>query len=356
MNYHTVQKGVFIMKKIISFLLIACMAFFMTACGQGNELKNGENVRTYTDMSGREIRIQGEIKAYAISWVGCADIFAMLDNCKSMVAYPKTSTSYSRFVKEYVDESNMIMLPKEDISAEEVINSGAEVVFARIKDIEGIVDQLEKAGIVVVDVEFKDYEQMLKSVQLCADILGTEEAQKKADSFVKYGIETLSTIETLVQENKDSVSASALAIRDTKDYRAYGPGRYAGKWIEMCGFSCPLETDDPEAFVNLTAEEIARYDTDYIFFALPGEAQNMQSDSKWNGLKAYDSGRIYNCPECFNTWCNQGSESLLQLYWACDILYPEKVSYKMEDVVYNFYKDFYSLELSADEIASMLNI
>lgn len=343
------------MKRIISIMLIACLVFSMAACGQGNELKNSNNVRTYTDMSGREVSIQGEIKAYAISWVGCADIFAMLDNCKGMVAYPKTSTSYSRFVKEYVDESNMIMLPKEDISAEEVMNSGAEVVFARIKDIEGIVDQLEKAGIVVVDVEFKDYKEMLKSVQLCADILGTEETKNKANSFVKYGNETLSAIETLVQENKSNVSATALVIRDTKDYRAYGPGRYAGKWIEMCGFTCPLETDDPEAYVNLTAEEIAQYDANYIFFALPGEAQNMSSDSKWAGLKAYDNGRIYNCPECFNTWCNQGSESLLQLYWACEILYPEKISYKMEDIVYNFYKNFYSLELSEEEIASMLN-
>jgi len=343
------------MKKIISTILVFAILLSISACGNNSPSNKSGDVRTFTDMAGREITIDGNVSSYAISWVGCADIFAMLDNCQGMVAYPKTSTSYAKFVEMFVDESKMVMLPKDDISAEEVINSGADVVFARIKDIDGIVDQLEKAGIVVVDVEFKDYNEMLQSVQLCADILGTEEAKKRAEAFIKYGNDTLSAIETLVKENKESVQATALAIRDTTDYRAYGPGRYAGKWIEMCGFTCPLETDDPEAFVNLTAEEIVRYDADYIFFALPGEAQNMVNDSKWVGLKAYDNGRIYNCPECFNTWCNQGSESLLQLYWACEILYPDKVNYAMENVVHDFYKDFYSIDLSSDEIASMLN-
>ena len=154
---------------------------------------------------------------------------------------------------------------------------------------EGIVEQLETAGVVVIDVEFTDYEEMLKAVELCANVLGSEKAKEKAINYIKYGEDTLAMINELVA-NKDENSPTALAIRDAKDFRAYGPGRFAGKWIEMCGFRCPLETDDPEAYVNLTAEELTKYDPDYIFFALPNEASVMLGDSTWSGLKAYNEG------------------------------------------------------------------
>lgn len=342
-------------KKIIGVTLIMIMILSLVACGK-NENNNGNTeIRTFTDMSGRTIEISGNVDAYAVSWIGAADVLAMLDGCKGMVAYPKTATSYSKYVDTYIDDTKMVMLPKENISAEEIINTDAKVVFARLSDIEGIVDLLEKAGVLVVDVEFKDYDEMLKATKLCADILGTQEAKDKADRFVQYGENTLSKIDKLVLENRDNVKATALAIRDTQDYRAYGPGRYAGKWMDICGFTCPLETDDPEAYVNLTPEEIAKYDTDFIFFAMPDEAEKMSGDSKWNGLKAYNNGTIYNCPECYNTWCNQGCESLLQLYWACSLLYPDKVDYEIESVIGDFYKEFYGLNLSSDEIDQMLN-
>ncbi len=341
-----------IMYKILEAMLVACMVLTMVGCGNEKNGEDGVNSRTITDMSGRQLEIPQNISKYAISWVGATDILVMLDDCEGMVAYPKTSSSYLKFVEKYVSD-DIAMLPKENISAEEIIGTGAEVVFARMADIEGIVEQLETAGVVVIDVEFTNYEEMLKAVELCANVLGSEKAKEKATSYIKYGEDTLAMINDLIANQAEN-APTALAIRDAKDFRAYGPGRFAGKWIEICGFRCPLETDDPEAYVNLTAEELTKYDPDYIFFALPNEASVMLGDSTWSGLKAYNEGKIYNCPEIYNTWCNQGSESLLQLYWACGILYGDSAPFDTAEVVKEFYSEFYDLALSDEEVQELI--
>jgi len=87
------------MKKIISTILVFAILLSISACGNNSPSNKSGDVRTFTDMAGREITIDGNVSSYAISWVGCADIFAMLDNCQGMVAYPKTSTSYAKFVE-----------------------------------------------------------------------------------------------------------------------------------------------------------------------------------------------------------------------------------------------------------------
>lgn len=345
-----------LVKKYLTFIMVLVLALGLCACSNtAKQDENSSEVRTVTDMSGTEVTLPATVDKYAVAWAGITDIVAMYDGVNHLVAYPEKSTSFSMYTNMYPDLKDKICLPDEGISAETVLESEAQVVFLKKSDDESLVNKLRKSGIAVIDCEFEDYEGLETVVKLVADVFGTKEAQDKAAEYCKYLDSSVEYVNSKTESLAECDRVSAIVIKDTKNYSAYGSTRYTGKWVEMCGANYVMVNKDAYANVNLTQEQILKYNPDFIFFAMPGQADIFLKDPTWNALKAVKEGNVFNIPSGLNTWSNSGAESALIFKWAFAKMYPSLSDAFDSKIVTNYYKKFYNYNISENEIQKKLS-
>lgn len=340
------------MKKILVVMMILVMMISCVGCSTGS--KDNAEERTVVDMRGVSVKVPAEINSYAVYWVGGTDIVAMLDGMKGICAYPETSAGFPYLEKIYPNIKDCKVLSKDDVSAEEIISTGAQVLFVRYSDNEELFKQLEDAGIAVIDIEFNDYDALAKAVDVVADVFGTDEAKKKAEAYRNYLQVAIKESEAVVANISDDDKPTIITIRDAETLKAYGPGRFSGSWVNYVGAKSCLEMDDPNGYVSLSDEQLMEYDPDYIVFALENQAAAFTSNSKYKELSSCKNGNVFNSPSVVNTWSNQGAESVLQLKWG--LRYISNVqNLDMENIVKEFYLQFYEYELSDEEIKNILD-
>ena len=345
-----------LVKKYLALIMILALVLGLCACSNtAKQDENSSEVRTVTDMSGTEVKLPATVDKYAVAWAGITDIVAMYDGVNHLVAYPEKSTSFSMYTNMYPDLKDKICLPDEGISAEAVLESGAQVVFLKGSDDESLVNKLRESGVAVIDCEFKDYEGMEKVVKLLAYVFGTKEAQAKANEYCKYLDSSVEYVNSKTENLEEDDRVSAIVIKDTKNYSAYGSTRYTGKWVEMCGANYSMVNEDAYANVNLTQEQILEYNPDFIFFAMPEQADKFLEDSTWKELKAVKEGNVFNIPSGLNTWSNSGAESALIFKWAFAKMYPSLSDDFDAKIVTSYYKTFYNFDISAEDIQKTLS-
>lgn len=343
------------MKKYFVLLIVLCI--MLCSCGQNVAVapKIESGIRTVTDMSGETWELPDSIDSYAVAWAGLMDILTMYDGVEHMVAYPEKSASFKWLFDVFPELENKVCLSNDGISVETILETGAQVVFLKRSDDEALVDNLRRCGIVAIDCEFNDYEGLKKVVKLVAETLGIDSAILESEEYCEYLDNSVEYVQKIANEIPNDKKVSALVIRDTKDYSAYGVTRYTGRWVEMCGAIYSMINEDAYANVNLTKEQLIEYNPDVLFFAMPGQAEQFLDDDTWDSMKAVQNRTVYNNPGGFNTWSNCGAESALQFKWALSKLYPDLIDYNIEEEIIDFYNKFYDYKPSKEEIVNMLN-
>lgn len=348
------------MKKLLAMVLVVAMIMAISA-GCGASPSSGDTAKeekvtldSITDMSGNEIKLPEKIDSYAVAWAGLTDILLMFDGTEHLAAYPEKSAAFKWIFDVYPEYENKICLSNEGISSEEIIESGVDVVFMKAADDENLYSRLNECGIATIDCQFDTYEELQTVVKMIASVLGTDEASQKAEAYCLYlddaVADTIAFSDTLGEDER----VSALVMKDTKDYSAYGSGRYTGKWVEMCGANYSMVNEDTYANVNLTSEQIFEYNPNFIFFAMPKQVDKFLEDGTWSDLDAVQNDHVYNIPGGFNTWSNCGAESALVFRWAAETMYPGKTGFDINYEIKTFYLDFYGYEPSDEEIERML--
>ena len=340
------------MKKIYLIVCIVMMSI-MTGCGSTKDNVSQNEYRTVTDLDGNEIQVPSEITNYAVAWSGDLDILAMLDNLEHISAFPEQSLKFPMLLQFYPQLNECIRLPKINVSSESILESGAQVVFLRYSDYPELTEQLKSQNIPVVNINFENYEDMIRSVELVADILNTSEAREEAKRYRKYVEETMAQATNLASEFSGN-EATLIVFRDSVDYTAYSPDRMIEAWASLCGMNYLIDTGDSTANVNLTTEQILEYDPDYIFFAFPGNVAGMLEDEKLQSLTAVQNNHVYETPTVFSPFPINGSEGVLQLKWIFSIMWPEETSIDLEKEVCDFYKEFFDIEFTEEQLNEIL--
>lgn len=335
------------------------LAVGLTSCASDSsahvDAEQGDSpTRTVTDLSGNEVKIPSVVERYAVLWVAGTDILAMLDGLSHAVMYPDVSSGYPLLFEFYPGMANIPSCDAEQASAEEIVAQGAQVAFMRVSDNPDLVKRLAAAGVMTVDITFNSYDGLKDAVTLIADVLNTDEAKAKAKDYCAYFDKVLSDCDALVQDVSDKRSPTAIVIRDTSSYQVYGSRRFAGQWVERCGGDYILDTGDPNGYVNITKEQLLKYDPDYIFFIFEGCSEEMMADQSLQQLSAVKNGKVFDNPAILNTWSNHGCEAVLQFAWARSILYPDYFDMNgLGDEVIRFFDMFFGLQFDSDVLSAI---
>ena len=216
-----------------------------------------------------------------------------------------------------------IQVDKKNVTAEQILQSGAQVVFWNRPAHEELVASLEEAGVVCVNVQVHNSEELIQALHVIADSFGTEYAESQVQKFEEKFNTYLNVVKEHVSKIPENERKTVLVIGsvDTPDV---GPmGSYQGYWTELTGLNnlTPIKNGEPSS--TLTMEEIYDIDPDVIIAQGPFNRQTVNNDAQWGTVRAVKEGMLFSNPSVLDEWGMPTTEAPLQFIWVLKQFYPD---------------------------------
>lgn len=368
-------------KRVVILGLVFAMAGSMLAgCGssaetdtvQKSEVSAGAaesetpETRVVVNGNGEEITIPYEVERVAPSIGAFAQVTEMLLNGNGKIVAAATQQISDDFKQVFTDYTESNANNYDASSVEDLIAAGTQVVYGPASAYsEEQLAQLEQAGIVFVDVSnLSDSASIMESFRLIGEILGEDEA-KRAEEFCDYYQANLDDCakrtESLSDEDKVSVLRLGLVgggyttinktdifnsiineaggINISADYEASQGGASGG----------------PQSGLPVDAEQIVTWNPDVIITLNQDTANAILSDPSLADVQAIKDGKVYNSPQGLYLWGVRSGENAMMAPWLGTKLYPDLYAdVDMEQIVIDFYADWYHTELDSEQAAAVL--
>jgi iron complex transport system substrate-binding protein len=107
---------------------------------------------------------------------------------------------------------------------------------------------------------------------------------------------------------------------------------------------------------EVTADQVHRWEPDVILATDPEFAARVRDDPSWAAVKAVRDGRAYRLPQRPFGWVDAppSANRLIGLWWLGKLLYPDHFKQDMREITRDFYKKFYHVTPSAQQIEQVL--
>lgn len=314
---------------------------------------------TVVDSLGREVVITKPVEKIACGYAYTGHVTAMLGRGKDIVAVvdglkrDKVLTNLHPHIKDLpVPFSTGV------VNIEELLTCEPDVVFLKVETAlnESERAKLDKFNIPYVVIDFHSMEEQMESISIIGKVLGTEEKAQRYIDYYKKTIEDTERIVTLIpQEERVSLyhSVNEAVRTDIRD-------SLPADWIAVTGginvsIGEDLRISGDKSFATL--EQIYLWDPDIIIANEAGVPEYMLSNEQWAALRAVKEKRVYQIPNGISRWGHPGSlETPLAILWTAKLLYPDYFEeIDMEVETKNYYKNFFDIELSSQEVKEILS-
>ena len=107
---------------------------------------------------------------------------------------------------------------------------------------------------------------------------------------------------------------------------------------------------------SVSLEQVLAWDPDVILTTDPNFYDLIWSHGVWSSLRAVKAGRVYLSPTLPFGWFDRppSANRLIGLRWLLAVLYPERFAGALEAETRRFYRTFYHLDLTDEQLAQVL--
>ena len=333
-------------------VLAVIILFLFTACSE-TSISDNKAVRI-VDINSDEVTIPSEInKVICRSGNGTSFMVAMGlgDKLVGTANYVVTNPWADVFHQNITKLPSFGWAP----SSEEIYAVGADVVMLADPEVAA---NLRNDGISALCYKQYNEQEIIDSAKLMGEIFG-EDATRYADKWIEYYHQTNMIIENALKDVKEEDRPVVYYIYGSSNKglgRTDGGGSITQFWVEGAGgvFST---SDLPNDGPKITEEEAIKRNPDVILIGGVYSSQlknDLMLSPEWSNVPAVSEQRIYKIPIGFIPWDFYGVEYPLLKLWVAKQLYPDLIEIDMHSTVKDFYKDFYSVELTDTQIDYIL--
>ena len=357
------------MKKKFLLLTLVLIAILFTSCSKNANLEQYNNspaalenseFREFTDSINRTVTLPKNITKIAAS--GNLSQIALLSIAQDK--FVGLASKLSDESKNYFD-SDFANLPllgqlyggKGDLNLESVLQSGAEVVIDIGEPKGSIKEDLDKlteqTGIPFIHITFT-----LKSVEDCFNKLGELfDRQDRAKQIINYCNETLSQAEELTKKLDKKTLAYCIG---QKGLNVIAEKSYFSEVINLVAENA-IKIDEPSSKGTgneIDIEQLINFNPEYIVFEEKSMYENVASYPEWADINAIKNHNYYLVPTVpYNILGFPPSiQKIIGTKWLMSILYKNDISFDINDEFIKFYKLFYNINLSAEDLKKILYI
>lgn len=301
----------------------------------------------------------GELRI-ASPWPAQNTIITMLGYGDSIVGTSKIAQQIPLFSQSLPRIKNVPIVSMNsgrELDPEQLIALRAQLVFIPEGTQIPRQETLEQAGVRVLAFEANSMQALMRRVQQTADVLG-EDAQVKASLYQRYFDRNVALVKTRLQNVPDDK-------RLTVYHSMGGPLTTTGRpslnqdWMDLAGAKNVAENwfdGRKNRPGEVSMEQLVAANPAVIVAMNKRDADEILSSPQWASVDAVLHHRVYVNPKGMFWWCRETSEEALQFLWLAKKLYPEQFSdVDMQKETRDFYRSFFGLTLSGEQIAAILN-
>ncbi len=309
--------------------------------------------RTVVDALGNEVEIPDTINSICATYPAADAIVLMLGGGDKLVATTSYNSTNEWFIR-MLPKITTLPQPFADLKAgnlEEAMSLAPDII---ITSGQSNLDAFNSAGLAAVAVNMSNIDDLKFVITLIGEILGGDAVQKAADLIAYYDANI-----SLCSSRTDSI---ADADRPTVFYAAgkmtttEGNGSIVKDWTELAGgVNVAAENGVDGMFIDITQEQLMQWDPDVIICRDAATKDEYYNDPTLSALSAVKNDRVYVNPKSVYVWCVRSADEAIQPLWAATVIQPELFSdIDMVEETRTFHNEFYGLDLTDDEINSIL--
>lgn len=329
-----------------SLLLAALLGTAMTFSPFASK---AAEARTVVDMSGTPVEIKDTPTAIADLWFAHNEVLVMLGAAdKIKVSAEKPST------RPWLFKVAPVLLKAETGVTPDTVNP--EDLLARHIDLVIVpqraqAENLRKVGLPTLHAQYTTIPNMLRTIDMTADALGTQQAHDVA-ALYRQKMDALTTLlQTRVAKIPASARPRVLHIATLNPLQIDGKDTMIDTWIQTAGGINAATVSGNHR--PTTFEQIAAWNPDII--VLGPTAGDIDASSPCQALPAVQKGKWARNPQGVFPWDRYGCEELLQMEWAAKLFHPTVFAdLNLTQDVRNFYQTFFHYNLTDEDISRIL--
>ena len=389
------------MKAIKKISLISCLIVFvlasLTACGNTKTDQNLESkevaqtekkeentedtkdenkkTRTITDHAGNKVEVPEKVERIVIDQIPILSTYMAYHHGKApyIVGYAGSlkqvisNTVLKDIAPELLDSQNTVQA-QSDINIEEIMKLKPDVIFYNASNKEHY-ETLKKTGIPCVGFAtvgtngpadpIDRYTQWLK---LLEDVFGES---GKTDDFIKAGQDIVKDVEERISKIDDSKKPTGVILWKYVEGvpMVAGKGVFGDFWLNRIGVK--NLANETKGFAKVSIEQFYQWDPDILYLDGPGLLDittkdvfgNSVEGINFSNMKAVKDKKVYNTKLGMWNWFTPNPDGPLVLAWLAKSTYPEEFKdYDLEKMIKDYYKTWYSYELTDEQIEDMFDI
>lgn len=317
---------------------------------------NGDGTKVIKDVDGQEVTVPVTPERVANLWHANNQVILTLGGAPKLSATTHYVTTIPWFRQVYPDIMKVPapIAANNDLNMEALLATKPDVVLVSS---EKQAEAVRQAGLTAVRVGFSDMNGLMQTVNLTAEVLGTQGAYERAQKYNAYMQKNLKLIEERLKDLPDSERPKVMHIGSgTKVQNVSGSGIVIDEWIKIAGGQNVAA--DQKGMKDVSMEQITAYAPEVIIIGGDASAkgvQTIQSDAAWKDVPAVKNNKVIRNPYGTFNWDRYSTEEALQVLWAAKTLHPQKFTdVDLVKETQEFYSTFFGYSLSADDAQRIL--
>lgn len=181
-------------------------------------------------------------------------------------------------------------------------------------------------------------------------------AEARAETLAAYADETLAALEKGLAGLPQGRRPSVYYGRGAEGLETGLAGSINMEILEAVGARNVAAAAGAGGLTQVSLEQVLSWKPDVILAASPQFAKAVKDDPLWAGLEAVKAGRIHATPTLPFGWIDSppGINRLIGVAWLEHTLYPDVFPAALDEEVRTFFKLFYQVELSDEQLGTLL--
>ncbi|HHX73933.1 MAG TPA: ABC transporter substrate-binding protein [Firmicutes bacterium] len=342
------------------YIIVIMLLLLLAGCAQQPpQAANNEpapEIKTVTDCEGRRVELPAQIEKIACLYAFTGHAVTLLGRGADIVAVNQGLPRDKMLLAVNPAIARAVVASGSDrINIEELLTVTPDVVFLAGDIADAERDKLRKSDIPYLIADFHSMQAQIDTVKMIGAAIGREEQAEKYAAYYQDVITRVTEVMKIIPET-ERVRLYHSINEATRSYLADSlPGEWTSLLADNVALREELRLIDNKQYASL--EQILLWDPDVIFANEDGVADYIMTDSRWSALQAVKTGKVYQMPVGVSRWGHPGSiETPLGILWAAKTLYPQAFADvdPAQEAIW-FYREFFSYELTADEVAAILD-
>lgn len=305
--------------------------------------------RLVTDMSGATVEIKDGAPPIADLWFAHNEISVMLGAAPRIrvTAENPGDNPWLFKISPVLYMAHMGVKP-DTASAEYLLANRIGLTFVPTK---AKAEELRRAGVAALAAEYMTMPDLLSSLDMSAEAIGTQEAHNTAKRYRQEMERVLELLKFRTAQVPATERPRVLHIARFSPLQIDGQKTLIDAWIQAAGGINAAKITGNHRPVSF--EQIAVWNPDVVI--VDSAAGELPESSPLRTLNAFQQQKWWTNPKGVFAWDRYGCEALLQVQWVAKKLHPTLFAdLDIRTALRNFYNIFFRYHLSEDDISRIL--